>query len=54
MSVFGIYRDVRRSDIPRIQYGATLITTMVAAFGLALGLGYAATRVNRRMRNVRK
>jgi CPA2 family monovalent cation:H+ antiporter-2 len=28
-----------------MQHGATLITTMVAAFGLALVLGYAATRV---------
>src|SRR6476646_1445992 len=27
-----------------MQHGATLITTMVAAFGLALVLGYAATR----------
>ena len=28
-----------------MQHGATLITTMVAAFGLALVLGYTATRV---------
>jgi K+:H+ antiporter len=28
-----------------MEHGATLITTMVAAFGLALVLGYAATRV---------
>src|SRR5215467_12818029 len=28
-----------------MQHSATLVTTMVAAFGLALVLGYAATRV---------